>query len=170
MSMLQSSLPVTTVGTLMKSNRILKEMKSDLVELRVHAHRNEKLAVVVWSDAAWANRKDLSSTLGLSSGVSTTRILQGGRHGVTSIHHRSGKSKRKARSSLSAEVQELADAEQGVYSTRLHMGEFLGFVVNRGNVDETVQRVGGVLVIDAKATHDLVQGASGTSSDGQPLR
>ena len=48
---------------MMKSNRRLKEMNSDLVELRVHAHRNEKLAVVVWSDAAWANRKDLSSTL-----------------------------------------------------------------------------------------------------------
>ena len=47
-SMLQSSLPVATVGTLMKSNRILKEMKSDLVELRerVHAHGNERLAVV----------------------------------------------------------------------------------------------------------------------------
>ena len=52
-SVLRSSLPVATAGTLMKSNRILKEMKSDLVELPVHAHRNEKLAVVVWSDAAW---------------------------------------------------------------------------------------------------------------------
>ena len=28
----QSSLPIATVGTLMKSNRILKEMKADLVE------------------------------------------------------------------------------------------------------------------------------------------
>ena len=34
-SMLQSSLPTVTVGTLMKSNRVLKEMKADLVELRV---------------------------------------------------------------------------------------------------------------------------------------
>ena len=61
-SMLQSSLPAATAGTLLKSNRVLKEMKSDLVELRVH--RDGKLAVVVWSDAARANRKDLSSTLG----------------------------------------------------------------------------------------------------------
>ena len=95
MSMLQSSLPVATVGTLIKSNRILKEMKSDLVELRVHAHRNEKSAVVVWSEAAWANRKDLYSTLGFFSGVTTTRILQDGRHGVTPIHHRSGKTETK---------------------------------------------------------------------------
>ena len=66
-SLLQSSLLVATFGTLMKSNRILKEMKSDLVALRVHAHRNEKLAVVVWSDAAWANRRNLFSTLGFFS-------------------------------------------------------------------------------------------------------
>ena len=104
-SMLQSSLSAATVGTMMKSNRILKVSKSDLLEIRAHAHRDEKLAVVIWSDAAWANKKDLSSALGFFSGVTTTRILQGGRHGVAPIHHRSGKSKRKARSSLSAEVQ-----------------------------------------------------------------
>ena len=88
-SVLQSSLPVATGGTLMKSNRILKELKSDLVASRVRAHRSVKLAVVVWSDAAWANRKDLSSTLGFFPGVTTTRILQGRRHGMTPTHHRS---------------------------------------------------------------------------------
>ena len=63
-SMLQSSFPVATVGTMKKSNRIFKEMKSDLLEIRAHAHRDEKLAVVVWSDAACAKKKDLSFTLG----------------------------------------------------------------------------------------------------------
>ena len=86
--------PPCTQTDVMKSNRTLKEMKSDLVELRVHAHRNEKLAVVVWSGGAWANQKDLSSTLCFFSGITTTRILKGERHGVTPIHHRSGKSKR----------------------------------------------------------------------------
>ena len=38
---------------------------------------------------------------------------------------RSGKSKRKARSSLSAEVQALADTEQELYFTRLQVAEFL---------------------------------------------
>ena len=100
-SMLQSSLSEATVGTMMDFNRILKEMKSDLLEIPVHAHRGEKLAVLIWSDAAWANRKDLSSTFGFFSGVTTTRILQSGRHGMTPIQYRSGKSKRKARSNLS---------------------------------------------------------------------
>ena len=100
---------------------------SDLLEIRMHAHRDEKLAVLIWSDAAWVNRKDLSSTLGFFSGVTTTRILQGGKHGVTPIHHRSGKSKRKATSSLIAEVQALADAEQELHFTRLQLSEFIGF-------------------------------------------
>ena len=94
---------------------------SDMQEIRMHAHRDEKLAVLIWSDAAWANRKDLSSTLGFFSGVTTTRILQGGQHGVTPIHHRSGKSKCKATSSLSAEMQ--ADAEQELCFTRLQLSE-----------------------------------------------
>ena len=66
-------------------------------------------------------------TLGFFSGVTSTRILQGGRHGVTPIHHLSGKSKRKARSSLSVEVQALADAEQDLYFSRLQTAKFLGF-------------------------------------------
>ena len=127
----------------------------------MHAHRDEKLAVVVWSDAAWANRKDWSSTVGFFSGVTTTRILQGGRHGVTPIHHRSRKSKRKARSSLSAEVQALADAEQELYFTRLQLQNVWGLPASLDNVDETVQRVEGVLVMDAKAIYDSIYGASG---------
>ena len=31
-----------------------------LCEIRMQAHHIAKLAVVVWSDAAWANRKDFS--------------------------------------------------------------------------------------------------------------
>ena len=87
--------------------------------------------------------------------------ISGGRHGVTPIHHRSGKSKRKARSSLSAEVRASADAEQELYFTRVQLAELVGFLVNLGNVDETVQRVDGVLVIDAKAKNDSMYGASG---------
>ena len=80
---------------------------------------------------------------------------------MTPIHHRSGKSKRKARSSSNAEVQALAYAEQELYFTRLQMAEFLGFLVNLGDVDETVQRVDGVLVIDAKAIYESMFGALG---------
>ena len=90
-------------------------MKSDLVELRVHAHRNEKLAVVVWSDAAWANRKALSSTPFLCRSSDNTNPARW---------------KTWCGSSLSAEVQSLIVAEQELYFTRLQVAEFLGFSVN----------------------------------------
>ena len=38
-----------------------------VAERKVHAHRTEKLAVVVWSDAAWTNRKKTCSQLLVSS-------------------------------------------------------------------------------------------------------
>ena len=74
----------------MKSMFIHKEVKSDFLEIREWAHRDEMLAVVVWSDATWTNKKNVS--------------LRGGRHGVTPIHDRSGKANRKARPSWNAEV------------------------------------------------------------------
>ena len=39
------------------------------------------------------------------------------------------------------------------------MAAFLGFPQHLGNVDETVQRVDGVLMIDAKAIYDSMHGA-----------
>ena len=58
---------------------------------------------------------------------------------------------------MSAEVQALADAE---YFTRLQLAQFVGVLVNLGDVGETVQRVDGVLVIDAKAIYDSMYVAS----------
>ena len=55
----------------------------------------------------------------------------------------------------------MADAEQESHITRLQMAEFPGFLVNLGSVDDTIQRIDGVLVIDAKAICDSMYGASG---------
>ena len=80
---------------------------------------------------------------------------------MTPIHHKISKAKRKARSSLSAEVQALADAEQELLFTRLQLAEFLGYPLCRDNVAETVKRVPGVLVVDAKSIYDNMYGAAG---------
>ena len=58
-------------------------------------------------------------------------------------------------------MEALADAEQELYFTRCKWQSFCFFNVNLGNVDVTVQRVDGVLVIDAKAIYDSMYGASG---------
>ena len=101
-------------------------MKSDMMEIRVRAHRDEKLVTVVWSVTASANGKNLPPTLGFFSGSTTTRILQDGRSGLTSTYHRAGKSKQKSRLSSSEEMQAPADAEQELYFKRPPLAEFLG--------------------------------------------
>ena len=141
--MLHSCLPTETVGTLMKTNRVLKEMKADLVELWVHAHRKEKLAAVIWSDTAWANRTRSQDIANLAS----LKI-----EGQGEIH-----SERRGAST--------ADAEE-LYFTRLRLAQFMGLLVNVSNVDKTVQRVDRGLVIDAKAIYDSMCGAHGGKEDG----
>ena len=134
LSILQSSLPEATVRNLMKSNRIFKETKSDMMEIRVQAHCDEKLALVVWSDAAWANRKD--------------------------FHHRSGRSKKKARLSSSEKMQAPADAKHEIYFKRPQLAKFLRSPVITDKADEMVQRVEGDVVIDAKSIYDSMYGES----------
>ena len=82
---------------------------------------------------------------------------------MTPIHHLSDENPENEKQArrLNAEVQPMADAEQESNITRLQMAEFPGFLMNLGNVDDTVQRVNGVLVIDAKAICDSMNGASG---------
>ena len=46
--MLQSSLPTATVGTIMNTNKVLHEMKNDTLEVKVHGHSDDQLAVVIW--------------------------------------------------------------------------------------------------------------------------
>ena len=133
----------------------------------MHAHRDEKLAVVMRSEAAWANKKDMFSTLGFFSKIMTTRILQSGRHRVTPIHHRSGKSKSKARSSLSAGVQALADANKKLYFPRLQLAEFLGYPVNLSNDNEIDHQVDCVWLINAREIYDSMYGASGKLAMGE---
>ena len=58
-------------------------------------------------------------------------------------------------------MRALVDAEQELYFTRLQLAEFMGFPVSPDNVDETVQRIGGIREIDAKAIYDSMYVASG---------
>ena len=56
-------------------------------------------------------------------------------------------------------MQALADAEQKLYSKRPQWAEFMEFPVIPHKADETVQRVKGDVVIDAKSIDDSMYGA-----------
>ena len=78
------------------------------VSIRVQqldACQDRDLVVVGWTDAAVANRPDMSSTGAYVIGLCHRSILDGVRSPVNVISWKSSKLPRVARSSLSAEVQ-----------------------------------------------------------------
>ena len=110
-SMLQSSLPVARVGTLMKSNRTLKEMKLNLVDYEcTHIAKRSWL----W----WSGQMQHGST-GKTCPQRLVSFEELRQHESCKAEDMVrlrflivGKSKQKTRSSLSAEVQAVADAEK----------------------------------------------------------
>ena len=80
----------------------------------------EELVAVCWTDAALANRPDLSSTGGRVMGLALAAIAEGHEAPVRLVSRRSGKLPRVARSSLSAEVQALPEGNAELLYVRLH--------------------------------------------------
>ena len=132
-SQLQSNIPTSTVATLLEANKWLAKARSDEHKtLIIHAFKpDKKLVMLEWTDASWANRTDLASTGGKLSGLAPIAIKDGATVPVSIFYWQCEKLKRKCRSSLAAEVQEMANAEQDLYFNRLMWAE----VGLRGHLD-----------------------------------
>ena len=114
----------------------------------------EDLCMIGWSDASLANRPDLSSTGGYLIALMHKDAIQQGLGRVNPVSWRSGKLHRVARSSLSAETQALADAEQDLFYAQLAWREMIGDEIKGIHPEEVSRRVPGYLVVDAKAMFD----------------
>ena len=137
------------------------------VSVGVHqldADSDSDLLMIGWSDAAVANRPDLSSTGAFVIGLTHKSILDGVRTPVNLISWRSGKLPRIARSSLSAEVQALAEGEQELMFCRALFAELLGHPINLRVPEATTKLVSGAMVIDAKSVFDAFHKGDGASS------
>ena len=120
--------------------------------------------LVAWSDASCASRKDGSSTGGYMIGITGQEILDGKRGHVTVVSWNTNKLRRVARSSMAAEMQALANAEDELHLCRLAWLEFNGIAVDLNQVDEALQDIPGTVIIDAKAIYDVL------ISDNQPIQ
>ena len=109
-----------------KTNKLLVKVQkfSQLITIPSHDGAAE-LQIVCWTDASWANRADKSSTGGFFIGLAPTAIRSGQSSFVAPFFWATQKLRRQARSSLSAEVQALANAEQEqeLYFARLAWAE-----------------------------------------------
>jgi hypothetical protein len=152
-NLLQSNVVSATVETLQSANKILRKLRQGPTKL--YNRRIEgKPHLVAWSDASWANRRDGKSTGGFLIGVCSEEVLKGTRAHVSIVSWGTNKLKRVARSSMSAELQALAIAEDELHLCRMTWAEFNGEPIDLNKVNETVKSVPGTVVIDAKSIYD----------------
>ena len=162
LSHLQSLLPKADRQIIAEINKFVRELYGQRdIGLNIYdlqAEDPNDLVAVAWSDAALANRVDLSSTGGMVIGFVHRKMVDEGQRGhVNVISWGSSKLRRVCRSSLAAETQALAEAEQELMFVRTQWREILGDEVNLADPAETAKKVRGVLVTDAKALYDSVQ-------------
>ena len=119
---------------------------------------------VTWSDASWANRKDMTSTGGFLTGCCGDDVVSGQQGHISVISWGGNKLKRIARNSLAAELQALANAEDELHITRAAWAELQGETLDLDNPSETVARIPGIVAIDAKSIYDTLTSAN------QPLQ
>jgi hypothetical protein len=160
LSLLQSSLSAPTVADLKATSRLLKYIKKDpartlVVDPLGHVSWDE-VVLVQWADAAVAYRPDLGSTGGLVTGLTAPSFATGKLVPVTLVQWSCRKLRRVARSSLSAEVQSIAEGADPLWLVRLQWVEMNGIDCSSGREDAAVRQVPGILVTDAKSVYDAV--------------
>ena len=162
-NLLQSSVVTATVETLQAANKILRKLRHGSNKLYTRKIGG-KVQMVGWSDASWANRKDGKSTGGFLIGMCGEGVLKGERGHVSIVSWGTNKLKRVARSSMSAELQALAIAEDELHLCRLAWAEFSGSELDLNQTDNLVKEIPGTVIIDAKSIFDAL------TSQNQPLQ
>jgi hypothetical protein len=161
---MQSEVPGATVATLLSANKVLRRMKQHH-EVTLYTKKIEGVPhFYCWSDASWANRKEGNSTGGYLIGIGNKEILEGAKGHLTIVNWATNKLKRVARSSLAAELQAMANAEDELHLCRATWLEINGVPVDMQQIDNEVSKVPGTMVIDAKSIYDVL------TSQNQPLQ
>ena len=158
LSWLQSALPKGNLDVVKEINKLCREVYQQRslsigVE-QLGAEADEELIMVTWTDAAVGNRPDLGSTGGHLVGLAHRSILDGKRVPVNPISWKCGKLHRVAKSSLSAEIQSLAEGEQELMFCRALWAELLGYQLDLRQPEDATIKVDAALVIDAKSVYD----------------
>ena len=160
-SMLLSQVTRATARTLREANKLVRE---------VHGQRHlstrisylpgvapEEVHFVCWTDAAVANREDMSSTGAYLIAATSPGILCSEAVPLSVTAWRSAKLPRVARSSLSAELQAFSEGEEELMFTRLSWAEMCGLEVHLDEPWKTFGQIVGVMVTDAKSLFDVIR-------------
>ena len=127
-SLLLSEVNVATVDTLVRTNKLIREVRRTPDQrLTFHAWNKplDQLTAVVWADASNHNRPDKSSTMGLIAGIAPKSILTGSEESVSIVQWKSTKTPRQCLGSNGAEVQAITTGEDLLYHLRALPGQLL---------------------------------------------
>ena len=159
-SMLLSEIPYATVNTILKANKLIREVKRESQQFLLFPNWNcpwEDIAIVTWCDAGNHNRPDRSSTLGMISGAVPKDFLEGQERAVAILHWRSSKTPRQCLGSNGAEVQSITEGEDSNFKLRAMWTEIHGVPLARGNIYQQVRdHVAGALVMDTRGIYDAM--------------
>lgn len=117
----------------------------------------DEVEFVCWTDAALANRVDMSSTGGFALGATSPAMRRGQRAKVNLVSWKAFKLKRIARSSLAAEIQAFSEGEEELFFCRIQWAEMLGLRLDPQHPEDVLREVRGILVTDAKSLYDVVE-------------
>ena len=157
--LLLSEIPYATVGTLLRANKLVREMKRTPQSLLFPSWGLEwrQLAILVWADASNHNRPDRSSTMGLVAGCGPAEMLAGEPGQVALIQWKSSKTPRQCLGSNGAEVQSITEGEDLCFRLRALLAEIHGEIITRQNLEQiVVENTRGAVIMDSRGIYDAM--------------
>ena len=158
-SLLQAEVSTATVATLQKVNKLIRTMNAT-ASVKILIPAIHELSVVGWGDAAWAVRASGESQGGELVAVVPLEFLSGQTCVVAPVSWRSNKLLRVARSSTSAEVQQMTETLDEISWVRLALYEIeVGPVdySNKDDVNRAISACPAALVTDGKSGYDAIE-------------
>ena len=156
--LLLSEVPFATVETLIRANKLIREMQRESAQHLTYVAGNggiSDVAIVGWADASQRNRPDGSSTLGYVIGLADSDILSGEECHVSLLSWRSAKTPRQVLGSNGAEVQAVTETEDAVFRTRGLLVEIMGISFDRKTLDHAICKyTKGAVVMDTRGIYD----------------
>lgn len=152
--LLLSEIPYANVLTIMKVNKLIREIKRashQSLPFPGWKRHWKEIAVLTWCDAGLQNHPDKSSTMGFISGLAPQETLQGQEALVAIITWRSSKTPRQCLGSNGAEVQGVTEGEDATFKFRAMWMEINGVAADRRTLyDQIRDNTQGIKVLSSR--------------------
>eukprot|EP00438_Fugacium_kawagutii_P006161 Skav207449 [mRNA] locus=scaffold3545:28907:32044:+ [translate_table: standard] len=159
--LLLSEVPHATIETIIKTNKLIREVRRDAQQsLRFPAWNVDwkQLSVLTWADASNHNRVDKSSTMGIISALAPSEVLHGGECEMAILNWRSSKTMRQCLGSNGAEVQAITEGEDATFRIRALLAEFHGVVFEDkyDMYNKVKELTSGAVIMDSRGIYDAM--------------